>query len=104
MVLFENPLAIVAFFVMLLIHLAALIKMPKVAGKILNFLNLLIHASYVMLLAYYKISIEEGTLLYMISLLVYLAANLVGNRLYPSLNEAPSNKEIGLEENREDRT
>ena len=33
-------------------------------------------------LAYCKFSIEEGTLLYMVSLLVYLGAYLVADKLY----------------------
>ena len=103
MTLFESPLAIAVFSVMLLIHLTALIKMPDIVGKILNYVNLLIHASYVMLLAYYKFSIEEGTLLYMISILVYLAAQLMGSKTYSSAKALNSKEECGEEENGEDR-
>ncbi len=70
MLLISTPIIMAILALIIAIHiLAAVLK--ETASRILNFVNIFLHIAMVPLLIYYKFTVEESVLLYMISVTVY---------------------------------
>ena len=94
MTLFSYPLVNGIFSAMLLFHVLSAV-LPKIPAFILNVVNILVHAAFVLPLAYYGFKTEEGALLYMISLFVYVFIGFVKYRITKakSVSEEPEEEE-----------
>ncbi len=70
MELFTNLYAMAALGVCVLLHILCAI-LPDTAARILNYVNIGVHAASVVAFAFFGLKIEEAVLLYLISIFVY---------------------------------
>ena len=70
--LFSYPLVNGIFAVIIALHILVAF-LPKVPAVIFNVINILLHAFFILPLAYYGFTTEDGALFYMMSLFVYVA-------------------------------
>ncbi len=70
--LFSYPLINGIFAAIIVLHILVAF-LPKVPAVIFNVINILLHAFFILPLAYYGFTTEDGALFYMMSLFVYVA-------------------------------
>jgi hypothetical protein len=76
MELFTNLYAMAALGVCILFHILCAI-LPDTAARILNYVNIGVHAASVVAFAFFGLKIEEAVLLYLISIFVYSLAQYI---------------------------
>ena len=73
MQIFQSPLLLVLFCVLMTLHFVSGAFAPLI-GKILRYANIVLHIAFFFVLMLCEIPLEEAALLYLISLFLYLAA------------------------------
>ena len=76
MILFETPLVLVTLLVLIGLHIGILF-MPEVLAKIMTYVNIGLHIAILPLMLMYQYTIEEGVLVYMISVFSYTLASFI---------------------------
>ena len=76
MELFTNLYAMAALGVCVLLHILCAI-LPDAVARILNYINIGVHAASVVAFAFFGLKIEEAVLLYLISIFVYSLAQYI---------------------------
>lgn len=75
MQIFSNLLPLFSFFALLILHFAAAV-LSSLARKIAKYVNIALHILFFFICMQFKIPLEEVALLYLVSLLCYLLAEL----------------------------
>ena len=76
MFLFETPLVLLALTLLIGLHVGILF-MPDMIAKIMNYVNIGLHIAILPLMLTYRYTIEEGVLVYMISVFSYSLASYI---------------------------
>ena len=76
MELFTNLYAMAALGVCVLLHILCAI-LPDAVARILNYINIGVHAASVVAFAFFGLKIEQAVLLYLISIFVYSLAQYI---------------------------
>jgi hypothetical protein len=84
-----SPVAMIWFAAIIFLHIIFALVKGKAATAV-NLLNIILHVGFIVILAMSGCSTEEGALLYMISLFVYVALSAVRYKLTKKGKEASS--------------
>ena len=76
MIIFKTPVILLALAVLIGLHIASLLVSEKL-GKMLTYVNIGLHILLLPLLLIQKFTIEEGVLVYMISIFAYTLASYI---------------------------
>ena len=70
------PIIPIALAVLIVLHAAAVI-LRGALGKVISYINILLHVAMLLPLSYYKIAIEEAVLVYLVSIFSYTLISTV---------------------------
>ena len=76
MIIFKTPAVLAILAVLIALHVVSLFVSEKIA-KILTYVNIGLHILTLLPLLYFKFTIEDGVLVYMISLFAYTLASVI---------------------------
>ena len=98
MIIFKTPVILLALAVLIGLHIASLLVSEKL-GKMLTYVNIGLHILLLPLLLIQKFTIEEGVLVYMISIFAYTLASYIvykvsGGKGTPSTASGPPPSEM----------
>ena len=88
MIIFKTPVILLALAVLIGLHIASLLVSEKL-GKMLTYVNIGLHILLLPLLLIQKFTIEEGVLVYMISIFAYTLASYIVYKKRSSDNASP---------------
>ena len=89
MIIFKTPVILLALAVLIGLHIASLLVSEKL-GKMLTYVNIGLHILLLPLLLIEKFTIEEGVLVYMISIFAYTLASYMVYKKRSSDNASPN--------------
>lgn len=76
MSVFEAPLVLCVFCVMLALHIVSCFT-SELVSKILTYVNIALHISLLFLLIYFGFTIDKSVLMYMISVFVFVGSRFI---------------------------
>ena len=89
MIIFKTPIILLMLALLIGLHIASLLVKEKL-GKILTYVNIGLHILLLPLLLIQKFTIEEGVLVYMISIFAYTLASYIVYKKRSSDNASPN--------------